>query len=345
MSKSIAWIVVDCLRYDYRQPFDDIYGPSYDNWFSVAHCSDPNYASMYTGLPPSEHGVYCNFGSHYAMPTQRELYQEQLLAVGYRTMATNIARAPIFHRRGFEFVLFVSTGGQCLYTVSLMSIRHFVERPGPVFVFLRLMDVHRPLAVKGSYKDSVALTAEVVHGLTEMFSQNDVEWLVTADHGEGLKEHGIRTHERGLYDSLVHDVMYTSKPVTLTGMYQHSDIPDLSDTLRCSGNDSASLPFRDGKDVVYFQGIGTASKAERLLDGAIVYSDPIAFRGLRTLDGLKVIETVKDGQSEFEAYATTSDPSETCNIVESLDTATLLEDAPPTPEPPEVLDGGEWMYG
>lgn len=80
---SVALVVLDTLRKDaFDDYFDWLPGRRFENAWTTSHWTTPVHASLFTGLYPSEHGVYAK-SQHFDIDTMTLV--EQLAAAGYRT--------------------------------------------------------------------------------------------------------------------------------------------------------------------------------------------------------------------------------------------------------------------
>lgn len=250
---NVLILMEDALRYDAyygkeMQPLRDYLGPvaEYQRWYSVNNCSDPNIASMLTGMYPWEHGVR---------------YMGQVLSPQY-----DLFRA--FHHRRYT-TIFAGWGRGHLFRA--MDLTDEVYSPGHIDAvrgdisarFLGLLQKaeyddrhHKPWAawvrhmwcharyVKGGYKRSVAATAEDLIGLIGKVREKypNTMVVITSDHGEMMggpqgAERGSfdapatpPQHAWGLFEPIVHVPMVVSYPVgsrrsqVHTDYYQHTDL-------------------------------------------------------------------------------------------------------------------------
>ncbi|MFN7966031.1 MAG: sulfatase-like hydrolase/transferase, partial [Acidobacteriota bacterium] len=185
----------------------------------------PAHTSMLTGRSLAGHGVFNNLT--FALPEVVPTLAERLRSAGYVTGA--FVSAPVLARRygldrGFDVYddRIVPTAG------SRMSPSH-AERSGAetvrvassflsdagtraAFVFVHLYEPHRPYSpppdiaarVGGDrYQGEIALADSAVAALVESLKRTGRErntlLILTADHGEGLGEHGEATHGMYLY--------------------------------------------------------------------------------------------------------------------------------------------------
>jgi len=138
--------------------------------------------------------------------------------------------------------------------------------------------------------------------------------VVTADHGEGLGDHGQPYHSSDLYDSQIHVPLVISgpgipphrvlEPVSLTGI-----APTL---LELAGFVPPGMPLMDGTS---FGGLAMGQGAGDPNGGyafAAMIEDRSVAKGMRTVirGRWKLIE----GRKGFELYDRASDPAETRNL-------------------------------
>jgi arylsulfatase A-like enzyme len=132
--------------------FEDVTAPSNWTW--------PSHASLFTGLPPWEHGAHFGQGEGrvffrwggFARPMRRDLptLAERFASAGYRTVFVNanpVLRAPVADSltRGFQVRASFEDDRQVL-----ARARQEIERPDPrpVFLFVNLMGAHNPYTAR-----------------------------------------------------------------------------------------------------------------------------------------------------------------------------------------------------
>jgi arylsulfatase A-like enzyme len=100
---NVAVVVLDTLRKDaFERHFDWLPGQRFDNAWAPSHWTVPVHGSLFTGLYPSETGVYARQPS---LRCERPVLAEQLAEAGYTTRAfsCNPYVSPVFdYDRGFE---------------------------------------------------------------------------------------------------------------------------------------------------------------------------------------------------------------------------------------------------
>jgi arylsulfatase A-like enzyme/Flp pilus assembly protein TadD len=186
--------------------------------YAVAPLTLPSHVSMLSGRLPVEHGVRTNDG--YRVPEATPLVADTLRRAGFRTAAfvgSTVVRGATGLARGFEQYddrmggaperraeLVVGRATQWLATVG----------DAPFFVWIHLYDPHLPYAApeafasahpKQPYDAEVAYVDHVVGQLLDALDRarlgERTSVIAVADHGEGLGEHGERSHGALLYDS------------------------------------------------------------------------------------------------------------------------------------------------
>jgi arylsulfatase A-like enzyme/Flp pilus assembly protein TadD len=186
----------------------------------------PAHASLMTGRLPSVHGARVN--SIFSLPETADTLAERLAAEGWQTAAF-VSAAVLDGSFG------LSQGFHAYDDrVGAAGERDFAERRAdatvdaalewiggvpdaqPVFLWVHLFDPHTPweppaewvVAHPGEpYRAEIAFTDEqtgrLLAGLSAAGRLDRTLLVMTSDHGEGLGEHGERTHGYFLYDSTV----------------------------------------------------------------------------------------------------------------------------------------------
>jgi len=221
----------------------------------------PSHASLFTGLTPTRHGVRDNVGFAVgpAPPTLAERFQ----AAGYATSAF-VSGFPLHRRfglmRGFDHYDDQLTRGgdrarpaaverRADETVSALDawLGPQAGQPArPLFLWVHLFDPHAPYEApepyastfRGrSYDAEIAFTDAQVGTLLQRVGQRrpgrDTIVAVTADHGEGLGEHGEPTHGLFVYDSTIRVPLIVAGPGVPAGRVVQSMVRliDVAPTL------------------------------------------------------------------------------------------------------------------
>jgi len=210
-------------------------GLLFEQALSSAPSTLPSHASLFTGKQPYAHGVRSNLG--YELPEANVTVAEVLHSRGYRT-AAEIA-APVLARgrkleQGFDFyrdpgltetVLEKFTAKEAgrrrllrdAEEITKAGIEFLNEnRDRPFLLWLHYFDAHRPYGAPPEFQRRIpespylAEVARVDHAVGRVV--DEIERLgirghtlvvVTADHGEGLGEHGEESHSFFVYDSTI----------------------------------------------------------------------------------------------------------------------------------------------
>ncbi len=199
----------------------------------------PSHASIFTGKHPFAHGVRGNAG--YVLSNNHLTLAEVLTTAGYTTqaeVAAAVMRNSSGIAQGFSAVRDTGSEGVRLKAVfrerdgevkaevvmardgadvADSGIRFLRERgDAPFFLWLHFFDAHAPYSPPtaaskripdSTYHAEVAYQDEqlgrFIAELEAAGLRENTLVVVTADHGEGLLEHGERTHSYFLYDSTV----------------------------------------------------------------------------------------------------------------------------------------------
>jgi arylsulfatase A-like enzyme/tetratricopeptide (TPR) repeat protein len=195
----------------------------------------PAHSSIFTGTYPPQHGVRENVG--YYLGEEHTTLAEMLAAAGWQT-AGFVSAFVLDSRwgiaRGFEHY-FDDFDLAAFESANLGS----VQRPGsetiaaalawlderasadsssaPFFLWLHLFDPHDPYTPPEPYRSAypnslydgeVAYTDSLVGGFLDQLQRRKLlessAVVLTADHGEGLGDHGEAFHGYFVYDSTVH---------------------------------------------------------------------------------------------------------------------------------------------
>ncbi len=300
----------------------------------------PSHASILTGLPPTSHGLHGN--GHGALATAVPTLAARLAAAGYRTGAF-VGAFVLDERfglgRGFEVYddeiergavasLEAERPGREVVDHALAWMEQDTSRP--FFAWVHLYDAHAPYTPPEPHAshhrdrpydgEIAAVDEQVGRLLTSLASRGLVERtvvVVTADHGEGLGEHGELTHGLLLYESTLRVPLLLRAPGVLPAGQRISaalSLVDLAPTLA----GLLSIPFFDtapeptalrGRDLGAELVAGTPPReleiyAETRYPESFGWSPLAALRRGR----LKYIEAPRP-----ELYDLASDPGETKN--------------------------------
>ena len=229
----IVLITIDTLRVDrvgaygaktvLTPAIDSIaaHGIRFTAAYSTVPLTLPSHVSILSGRLPVEHSVRSNDGYH--VPNSVPLVAETLGRSGYRTAAfvgSSVLRSSTGISRGFQ--LYDDDMGQAAERPGGEVVERAIQwlrtlRGEPFFLWVHLNDPHLPYnppePYKSEYKDRPydGEVAYADHCVGSLLAEVDrlglskkVAVILAADHGEGLGDHGERSHGVLLYDSTIH---------------------------------------------------------------------------------------------------------------------------------------------
>jgi arylsulfatase A-like enzyme/Flp pilus assembly protein TadD len=209
----------------------------------------PSHSTIFTGKLPYAHGVRSNSG--YVLPESNLTLAEVLLSNGYRTgaeIAAPVLRSSTQVTQGFEHqrgtddpdaklkvIHYRDELGERRERTRAMRTGADIAQRGiefiaadterPFFLWLHFFDPHDPYSAPPAFNEKIPDSpyhAEVAYTdfqiglvlreLDRLGLRDRTLVVVTADHGEGLFEHGEPSHSYFLYDTVVR------VPLILAGM-------------------------------------------------------------------------------------------------------------------------------
>jgi arylsulfatase A-like enzyme/Tfp pilus assembly protein PilF len=242
---------------------------------AYSHCplTLPAHASLFTGLLPPRHGVRDNIG--FTLAAERTTLAARFKAAGYRTggaVSAYVLRGQTGIAQGFDYyedAIELAGAGESLATlqrdgaVAVDALGAWVEAQGeaPFFAFLHLYEPHWPYTPPAAHRGHAQpYDGEVAHAdellgrfLDRLRGRGLLDRAlvaVTADHGEGLGDHGEAEHGIFLYREALHVPLLVRLPggarggARVAGAVGHADLaPTLLDLagLDGAGMDGASL--------------------------------------------------------------------------------------------------------
>ncbi|MGZ8849713.1 MAG: sulfatase-like hydrolase/transferase [Thermoanaerobaculia bacterium] len=279
---TVILITIDTLRADHLPAYGyrGVDTPAIDSLkrdgvlFTSAwsHCpmTLPSHVSMLTGLLPTEHGVRNNIGYTFR-PEQHATIAQALHEHGYATGAAVSA----FVLRGRTGLAGAFDSYDDVDDRARPDTALDLERPGavtvqravqwidgqkgkPFFLFVHLFEPHAPYEppepfrskYASAYDGEIAVADAAVGQLIEELKRrkiyDDALVILTADHGEGLGDHGESQHSVFLYSEEIHVPLVVKLPrgeragTSIGAAVQHADIAPAIAAL-------ARVPFNAGK--------------------------------------------------------------------------------------------------
>jgi arylsulfatase A-like enzyme/Flp pilus assembly protein TadD len=244
-------------------------GVKFTNAASTVPFTLPAHSSMMTGTYPPFHGVRENVGA--MLPDDIPTVAERLRDGGWATAGFvssfvldgrwGIGRGFDHYFDDFDLSKFDTPNmGSVQRTGDVTvaeAVRWLDERPAekPFFLWVHLYDPHEPYTPPEPYASQypnrpydgeVAFTDSMIGELRRALEERNVLEeslvIVTADHGEGLGDHGEMFHGYYIYDSTVH-VALIVRPPLMADAGRVVDAPVSHVDLLPTILDAAALPY------------------------------------------------------------------------------------------------------
>jgi arylsulfatase A-like enzyme len=338
----VILISIDTLRADRvgpRTPNINAYaqqGTVFTNAETQIPFTLPSHTALMTSTYPFQNGVEENAGR---VPPNLTTLAQVLHDRGYQTGAfigsiflerqLGLDRGFDTYDSPFSFEAFSKLSGAMLFAggpENPYSVRE--SRPGalvlraanqwmaahrgqPVFVFIHFFDMHKPY-VLGSYDAELASVDQLL-GNFQQTLKREGWWqksliVITADHGEGLGDHGESDHGYFVYESTLHVPLIVHWPDGASPLPARVDDPigliDVAPTV---------LNFLKIPIPPSFRGAGFRPADNRPVLSESTYGrDCFGWAPLRAIrqGALKYIEAPKP-----ELYNLTKDPKEQTNLI------------------------------
>ena len=250
-------------------------GALFENAFTTFSNTLAAHMSMLTGLYPAAHGVYTSARLSAAIPT----LAEKLRGAGYQTAAITedgLITAGAGFARGFAHYVEDKTtawhevGARRTFERALAWANAHADEP--FFLFVHTYAVHAPYAPGPAYRDLVTAPptpsadrlsyeqevrevdddlARLVGGLDGLLGRDRYLLVVTADHGEEFREHGLVFHVQ-LYDEVMHVPLLFRWPGRIPAgrvIEQTVSLVDVAPTILGMAGVGERSGWRDGWDL------------------------------------------------------------------------------------------------
>ena len=196
---------------------------------------------------------------NYPTPHRNENFiAEEFFEHGYTTVAVSshwyFSRVPEV-LRGFERKRSLvqsyreSTDARETTNTALQELNRLTNNDDAFFMFVHYIDPHEPYTTKGKepvfgtrrmsdrYDNEVHFMDEhlgrLLNRLTELQAQEDLFVIVTSDHGEAFREHGLLFHGRTLYNEEIRVPLFIKGPsMPTTDVLTPVGLVDLAPTIR-----------------------------------------------------------------------------------------------------------------
>jgi arylsulfatase A-like enzyme len=339
----VILISIDTLRADRvgpRTPNINAYaegGTRFTNAETQIPFTLPSHTALMTSTYPFQNGVEENAGH---VPPNLTTLAQVLHDRGYQTAAfigsiflerqLGLDRGFDTYDSPFSFEAFSKLSGSMLFAggphnpysvrerrpgalVLLAAKRWMAAHPGqPAFVFIHLFDVHKPYQL-ASYDAEVESVDKLLGSFADTLKKEG--WwqkslvVLTADHGEGLGDHGESDHGYFIYESTLHVPLIMhwpegAAPPLPARVDEPIGLIDVAPTI---------LNFLKIPVPISFRGAGFRPADNRPIISESTYGrDCFGWAPLRSirLGALKYIEAPKP-----ELYNLTKDPKEQTNLI------------------------------
>ncbi len=236
---SVLLVTIDTLRADHVGAYGDAQahtptldalaagGATFEQAMASVPLTLPSHTSILTGLYPPHHGVRHN--AVFRLDESVETIAERFQKGGYATGAV-IGADVLSHSFGlakgfdqYDDHVAGARAGEAGFAerkataVTDAALAWLLQEPRPFFLWVHYYDVHakydppepyRSQAGRSLYDGEVAYVdhelGRVLAALREQGRLANTVVAVTADHGEGLGEHGEPSHSYLIYDSVLH---------------------------------------------------------------------------------------------------------------------------------------------
>ena len=321
-------------------------GTAFMSALASAPLTLPSHATIFSGKHPYAHGVRSNMG--YVLSDANVMLAEILRGRGYRTsaeVATDVLRRETGIDQGFDTYRGPKEPGVELKRVKVKGSNEIVTRPirtgsditrkgiefiranrdRKFFLWLHYFDAHQPWIVPVEHRNRIPdslyhaavayedeLVGRILSTLEEFGLRDNTLVVLTADHGEGLGEHGEETHSYFVYDTTMHVPLVFWGPKNIPRGRSHTDVVRTADIFPTILEFLGFSPPRDIQGVSLLPLITGRVESVSLLGYGESFEAASFF-------GLSPIRFVRDGRWKYihkvnpELYDVETDPHELTN--------------------------------
>jgi arylsulfatase A-like enzyme len=312
-------------------------GARFDHAVADVPSTLPSHCTMMTGLEAPNHGARTN--GHFTLGPEITTLAEVLKEQGYATsafVATYVLNRRFGLAQGFDTyddfeAEAVGASGQRRADYITDAVIGWLERQrqssseSPFFLWAHYFDPHEPYDPPGEYAKRFAdspYDGEIAY--TDAHLGRLLEYLedkktlertlvvLTADHGEGLGEHGEPTHSRLIYDTTIRVPLILACPQLHDASCRVDDVTvgtiDIMPTVLSLLGIETDLKM-DGVDLV----TATISPDRAMY---IETMSPMVYHGWASLHGLRRIDAKYILAPTPEYYELRNDPDELRNLLE-----------------------------
>ncbi|MFN0196719.1 MAG: sulfatase-like hydrolase/transferase [Planctomycetaceae bacterium] len=215
-------------------------GIVFEKAYASAPLTLPSHATLFTGLYPPEHGLHVN--GQNSLGNDIPVLAEVLEKGGYETGAfvgAFVLDSKFGLNRGFKVYddhfshegdggdeLHRNRPGSEVVDSALLWLKHLKDRPflcwvhfyDPHFIHEPHEDLFGEQFADRPYDGEIAYVDRQIKRIFEYLSSQSLDErtivVIVGDHGEGLGDHGERTHSNLVYDSTMHVPLIVSSPIS-----------------------------------------------------------------------------------------------------------------------------------
>lgn len=288
---SLLLITIDTLRADHLGSYGYDAGETphldrlaregvrFDQVATTVPLTLPAHASIMTGQYPPRHGVRDNV--NFQLSAAATTLAEVLRSAGYATggfVGAAVLDAHTGIAQGFDVYSDLPHPGKFSEghvnlsaerpgeVVALEALSWIAAQPEEFFAWVHLFDPHDPYLPPSPFRERYAgreydgevayvdhVVGQLISGLEHQGRSENMVVVVTADHGEGLGDHGERLHSLLVYDSTVRVPLILwapgRLPADITVRGQASVVDIMPTTLGLLGVRDPLPESRDGADL------------------------------------------------------------------------------------------------
>jgi arylsulfatase A-like enzyme len=338
-------------------------GTVFDWAFSPGNVTRRSIPSIVLGISPTRvHGRVAGWALR--LDPRHVVLAERFRAAGYDTAAFVCCdsfwspKHKLGINRGIDHLHIDPPGAALALAARTWIAQRDATHPGkPLFVWVHFIEAHNwngdnPEAkidepARRKYDGVLSQVDHFLGDLLTAFDQRPADRqpivVVTADHGEGLGDHGASYHSTDLYDSQTHVPLVLVGPGVLARhVGEPVQLVDLAPTLLdLAGFVPPGMPDMDGRSIA---DLATGKRAPDP-DGGYAFMAQVVDRSVETGERALVVgrwKIIDGGGGRYELYDVRGDPNELRDLAEEnvaqltrmrqlLDARAPIDDTPPFP--------------
>ncbi len=345
--RDVILVTIDTVRADYTPPYGGRAsmptlqrlaneGALFEWAFSPGNVTRRSLPTIAMGVSPHRvHGRVAGWALR--LDPRHVLLAERFREAGYETAGFLCCESQFAPRhrlgliRGIDHLVLIKDGNKLSEAAHAWLAERAAKKPKkPLFMWMHLIEPHlweelysvqeygsdNRRRYKASLADADRFLGRTIEGLGPDALKTSAFLVVTADHGEGLGDHGSEHHSTNLYNSQIHVPLVIVGPgIAPQRVQQVVGLVDLAPTmLDLAGFIPPGMPQMDGKSLAPL----LRGEVEPDNDGGEAYSVMVADRSVKhgmsaIVEGsYKLIQS--DGNKNVELYNLRRDKQERRNL-------------------------------